>query len=60
MGNDEKKEKNLKNVKKTIPSALVRSPGRWTGNIIIFKDGLRLCFIDGFFKAVSPSPHLLG
>ena len=38
-----KKEINLKNVKKITHSALIRSPGRWTGNRIILKDGL---FID--------------
>ena len=40
----EKKEKSLKPKKKCTHSALIGSPGRWTGNKIIFKGGLGLVF----------------
>ena len=39
--NTQKQRKKSLNLKKTTLSALIGSPGRWTGNKVIFKGGLR-------------------
>ena len=52
------KKDNLENVKKKkIHSALISSPGRWTGNKIIFKGGLTPVsykFLSDSTLAVNP------